>query len=196
MNNVAQNLVPLELMTSLVRVLSHQIRTPLSVISNDLTYFKSLISPDECQRGIDKCRQISDFFKPAEQLLAISDEQARFDLSDVVRKTLNSALDERPGFEVCGNPALLMKAFTWIEQLFKPRKVSIIAEQRQIVFEQLGLKTAASNLIFTSVTQAYFSQASDDSILPMLVDAILLGFSCDCLCRPDVIELRFGELPP
>lgn len=43
-----------------LRTLAHDIRTPLSIISNDLSYLSSLVGDSETKRPIDKCRQISE----------------------------------------------------------------------------------------------------------------------------------------
>jgi|GEM_PF-2400837 len=54
-----------------MRALSHTVRTPLSVVQNDLSYFasvKSALPPEEYTRGIERCRQISELLRTATPL--------------------------------------------------------------------------------------------------------------------------------
>lgn len=52
-----------ELVTALLQALAHKIRTPLSVISNDLNYFATLIDPDECSRSKRRCHEIDQILR-------------------------------------------------------------------------------------------------------------------------------------
>lgn len=51
------------LVSTLARALSHRLRTPLSVISNDLAYLKRFMPPDEEFYSPEKCREISAILK-------------------------------------------------------------------------------------------------------------------------------------
>jgi hypothetical protein len=48
----------LRLLSALSNALNHQMRTPLSVIQNELTYLQSLVSPGECDRALNSCQKI------------------------------------------------------------------------------------------------------------------------------------------
>lgn len=50
-------------MDALVKALSHRVRTPLSVISNDLNYYKTVYAQEDFLRGIARCREITDTLK-------------------------------------------------------------------------------------------------------------------------------------
>ncbi len=65
MSENTKDTLALNLLSSLVRALSHQIRTPLSVISNDLSYFKNLLPEGECQRSLERCKEISNILGAA-----------------------------------------------------------------------------------------------------------------------------------
>ena len=54
---------PLILLSALLRALAHKIRTPLSVISNDLNFIKSTGFEVECARDLVKVKQISDLLR-------------------------------------------------------------------------------------------------------------------------------------
>ena len=47
------------ILQAFVRALSHRIRTPLSVVSNDLHYLKTFAPPGECDSSADRCREIA-----------------------------------------------------------------------------------------------------------------------------------------
>lgn len=44
----------------LMKVLSHKVRTPLSVVMNDLSYYDGLLPDEECDRPLRRCREIAD----------------------------------------------------------------------------------------------------------------------------------------
>ncbi len=43
-----------------IRKMGHEIKTPLSVIVNDLTYLKSILPEGECERAIRNAQEIKD----------------------------------------------------------------------------------------------------------------------------------------
>ncbi|NLF24169.1 MAG: hypothetical protein GX589_00725 [Deltaproteobacteria bacterium] len=51
--------VPLALLSCLIRGLTHRLRTPLAVISNDLSYFKTVLPAEECERSQLRCREVA-----------------------------------------------------------------------------------------------------------------------------------------
>ncbi len=56
---------PLNLLAFLAHALAHRIRTPLSVISNDLHYFKSLLPSGEVDRSLERAREIDKILRQA-----------------------------------------------------------------------------------------------------------------------------------
>ena len=59
---------PLKVLQAIMRALSHSVRTPLSVVQNDLSYFSTVkdpLPPSEFARGIERCRQISELLRSA-----------------------------------------------------------------------------------------------------------------------------------
>ena len=61
--DLQENRLHFQLVSNLVRGLVHQLRTPLSVISNDLSYFKTLLPEGECERSRMRCREITAILK-------------------------------------------------------------------------------------------------------------------------------------
>lgn len=51
---------PYEAFTAFTRIIGHELRNPLSVIQNDLTYFQNLLPPGECRTSLSKCSFISE----------------------------------------------------------------------------------------------------------------------------------------
>jgi len=60
MNSNAQRDRSFERLRAFAHALAHSLRTPLSVIANDLAYFKSTSKSDEFDRGIRRCRELSE----------------------------------------------------------------------------------------------------------------------------------------
>ena len=59
------DLKALRILQGFARVLGHKIRTPLSVIQNDLSYFQAFLPDNECKRSLEKCAVICDLLKEA-----------------------------------------------------------------------------------------------------------------------------------
>lgn len=184
---------------SLMRAISHQIRTPLSVISNDLVYFKSLIDPAECERGISKCRQISDLFKPFQLLEEPGQSFETFELQTLLLEIFADRF-ENPEYDMLltGSRANLKHALTWLSEIFRIETVSIIKESlhltSSILFslgEPLPIASASLEKDVFSVTEIFAKQANDDSILPMLIDAVFFSFSAQLKIAERSIELIF-----
>ncbi len=66
------------------RVLSHKLRTPLSVIQNDLTYIQTLVAEGECRRSLYKCRQIVDLLREISPPRIIECPKSEFELHDMI----------------------------------------------------------------------------------------------------------------
>jgi len=83
----------LNISVSLARALAHKIRTPLSIIQNELSYLASLLPAGECERAFDACRSIS-------QILAL---QAPFPAGnfETIEVTLGAFIDySKINFEI------------------------------------------------------------------------------------------------
>lgn len=62
----------LDLLSAFLRALSHKIRTPLSVISNDLTYFQTLVPNEDFSRAIGKVQDISEILRSFSQPIGVT----------------------------------------------------------------------------------------------------------------------------
>lgn len=66
------------------RVLSHKLRTPLSVIQNDLSYLQSIVPEGECRRSLDKCRQIVDLLRDSTPSKITECPKSEVDIVEVI----------------------------------------------------------------------------------------------------------------
>jgi len=69
---------------SFTRALSHRIRTPLSVLVNELTCLKSGAAGAECNLALKKCSEISDILKESTQLCGGGSNLVKFCLHQVL----------------------------------------------------------------------------------------------------------------
>ena len=60
-----------ELLGATLRTLSHELRSPLSVVSNELQYLASRLPAEECARAQRRCQEVSDLLK---QMCGMSSE--------------------------------------------------------------------------------------------------------------------------
>jgi hypothetical protein len=73
-----------QLLRAFTRALGQKIRTPLSVISNDLVYFKSVLPEGEAERAIRNCHLINDIIGAGTMAQDASGFEEHFLLADVV----------------------------------------------------------------------------------------------------------------
>jgi hypothetical protein len=83
---------PFELVGTLAEALSHLIRTPLSVISNDLHYFAGRIPAEELERSNEKCRRIAESLSSVALLGRTPLEFRAIDLGSLLAGVLKESL--------------------------------------------------------------------------------------------------------
>lgn len=185
---------PYLLLSRLARALSHQIRTPLNVINNDLIYFKRFIENNECERGIKRCEQITRLLHTLNLLGNVDGPLSQVDLQDVLGNitdkhefTPSNNSEER--FPICGNAVQLtklldnllqlLKNHSWLDQqystqisLYKLSCNSLVLIHLQKSLSELPVysKTASAK---DSLAELFSSLLSSQSIIPPLLDAIL-----------------------
>ena len=65
-----------------IRALSHKIRTPLSVIQNELTYFKSKLAEEEFDRAFSACKNINELLKKASSAVKLEPDFRKISLQE------------------------------------------------------------------------------------------------------------------
>ncbi|MCB0332920.1 MAG: hypothetical protein KDD55_05435 [Bdellovibrionales bacterium] len=179
-------------LTALIRGVSHRVRTPLSVVSNDLSYFKTLIDPEECERSIVRCREISEILRDAARCGSYSLDLSPCVIEEFVTKVLTPSLGE---VEVSGtverelavDKRLTEKALSCIPILFEKfgEGPSFLSAVRVVISDDdLELHFEGSvraDYINRSVERnrcdsftEYFCVVLDtDSYLPPILDAVV-----------------------
>lgn len=77
----------LQLLLQFTKALSHRVRTPLSVVTNDLHYLESLVGAGECERAIRKCHDISSLFNVTQKLYSLSPEKSQVNAVEIFKKS-------------------------------------------------------------------------------------------------------------
>ena len=88
-----------KILAGISRILGHKLRSPLSVVSNDLSYFQTLLPESECDRSLEKCRNISGMLREIVPPQIKKEEFIVFDL----RLLLKSLASDNPGISINGN---------------------------------------------------------------------------------------------
>jgi hypothetical protein len=72
-----------DLLIAFARALTHKIRTPLSVLSNDLFYFRSVLDAEEVEGSLVKAQSIADLLTSLSRFDR-SSEQEHFNISELL----------------------------------------------------------------------------------------------------------------
>lgn len=174
---------------SFVRVLSHQIRTPLSVISNELSYFEGLLPPGEAERSMLRCRQISDILNaalgPGKYTLELEDlpiERVADLISD-----LKYVLPCTERIRMRADLALMKYALDALRHTLSQLAKSGRVEVNLVVFDtfidlaysfELAFAALLPEQKFTSLTEPVCSVLRFDLVDPLYCDSILWAHGC------------------
>jgi hypothetical protein len=161
----------LETSINLLKLLSHRIRTPLTVISNDLAYFKTLLpNPQDCDRAISRCWQISDIFKSSESLCIEQGHSTQ--VCTLFIQVFGDRFRFDQNFESCIQSNNFKQALVWLDKLLQ---ISLVEMPTTGVF-RFSLATDSNVDVkndFSSVIELFSLVSEEESILAILIDAIL-----------------------
>lgn len=170
------------LLAAFGRALSHQVRTPLSVISNDLFYLQTLIAPEECQRSLERCKSISDILAAACQVSTRppSFEAVRLDV--LLRDVFACLITEQ--CSINGDGERLRQAFSMLSELLALESnpacnVSVCRENGNTVVKLIApmppfdVEELQEPLQVNSFTEVFNICGRQDRLTPMYIDAIL-----------------------
>jgi signal transduction histidine kinase len=174
---------PLLLITSLIRALAHKIRTPLSVVVNDLEYLKAVSACDDYERILRRARDIADVLRQCTEACSTSPKLRTLRVLDFLHiLTLEKhpfTLDNNP--EITTDPAAASNTLRMIQQLIAelrngtPPTPDIAHAGNMLhwtVSSPLPIKPGNRDS-FESIT-AFVCEAADlDHTLPALIDAML-----------------------
>ncbi|MCB0333050.1 MAG: hypothetical protein KDD55_06090 [Bdellovibrionales bacterium] len=77
----------------LLRGIAHDVRTPLSVISNDLQYFATQLPKGECDRSLRRCKEISEHLSALSSILLDPLERKKTSLLTLLNESLGDHWD-------------------------------------------------------------------------------------------------------
>ena len=185
MSEVLTGKICFDLINAFTRALSHRIRTPLSVISNDLFCFQSRLGQEECSRSVARCRDIASVLTDA---CAAGQEPLLLEvlrLGEILKEVFDGRLNGLAGFAavaVRGDRKRLKFALQavrdlggeegWEEQICRIEKsrgewVIELSNALMVERQHQGLFHALSH---------YFNQElGSDSFLPIVADCILMA---------------------
>ena len=170
------------LLAAFGRALSHQVRTPLSVISNDLFYLQTLIAPEECQRSLERCKSISDILAAACQVSTQPPMSNVVRLEVLLREVFACLISEQCCIK--GDGEQLHQAFSMLSELLAFEStpafnVSLCRENGNAVVRLIAprqpfdVEELQEPLKVHSFTEIFNIYGRQDGLTPMYVDAIL-----------------------
>lgn len=195
---MAQN--SLLLVYALVRSLSHKLRTPLSVISNNFSYLTSLTDDSACNQGLSKCQEISDILKSS----ILDSPNLQFQETDLVALFLNinsTLASPIPKQRLLCDPSKIRTALAIITQLIgcntNPNSAASRVEvvtlpnclKINLTSNTQTLLSASSPQSFESLTEFFCLTLDRDSPSAPIADAILWAHKYSIKVVQDV-ELR------
>jgi len=104
---------------ALVNCLSHKIRTPLSVISNELNVVKLSLETDDCDRAIERCRDISAILKNLSNPFSSTAKEEEFQLKEILPDCPGQRLQSLQELTLHGDKRQLTLALDYLYQLLK-----------------------------------------------------------------------------
>ena len=160
--------------------LSHKMRTPLSVISNDLSYFETKIDPSECERSKRRCRELSELLK--ELSLSNIETQTSLDCQILV-ETLTTR-----GAGVAGSPSCtltslgdsLLHAFVLLDEFLAElddgRRYSFSLKGSTLsISVPVGTEPPADTIQTATLTEYLQEKIGVNSHIPPYVETIFLA---------------------
>ncbi|NMC62950.1 MAG: hypothetical protein GYA55_07250 [SAR324 cluster bacterium] len=84
------NLDSYHMLQGFMLVLNHKLRSPLSIIQNDLSFLETTLNNNECKRSLDKCSLISSILKEACPSSVDSKSISQIDLKTFLKSIFNA----------------------------------------------------------------------------------------------------------
>jgi hypothetical protein len=192
-------LTSLEILSALSHALSHQIRTPLSVISNDLFYLQSLVPEGECARALKRCQEISAVL----QSVALQEELFESPAAISAREAfgLFSSEEQRGADKILvqASPAILELLGKSLKELLallgtEAARFSLrSADSWAVLTFSQAVSADFAEGAFASFTRYFSGHAALDAVQPMLLDAMTghLKGTVKVCCHSGLLE---GEI--
>jgi len=188
---------PLTLLSAFVRALAHKVRTPLSVITNDLTYLRTLVPPEECERSLERSREIANLLRRLCDGCDADLDLRPLTLSAVLPPNLASLSE----CTVVGDEQKLRLAFEFLnEVLFSLGRGAIDAvgtvtpecTNLEIRHVMDGARPELDGRRFECFTALVNIALERDTPFPPLLDALLLAHGCAIEISVDGSKISIG----
>ena len=174
-----------DLIAHFLKGLAHKLRTPLSVVSNDLSYYKTLLPDEDLSRSISRCREVSDILKLANSIVS-SGNVSRGNVWEV----LTEVFGDRDSFRVEGQESL---EFEFSKRALEAasRELLLLLES-DFVLSGLVLQKTERKLLFQGESKQGAEPASAE--YKRLTDYFCIACGRDSFTAPliDSVFLRYG----
>ncbi len=194
---VQMNSKILELFEIFLRGLGHQIRTPLSVVINDLAYINSRFPEVECQRPLTRARDIANILS---ELTPQSGIKERFKLSSIKdffeSRQISSLKIADDSFETELIIPRLQQAcllcYELLEKNLKAENFSLEINQQEVLFSSNvdldNIKFDFNENKFCTLTEVFQFLFGKEEPKAVLFDLLLLGLPLNYQ-----VELSLGD---
>jgi hypothetical protein len=181
----------LMLVGALARGLSHRLRTPLSIISNDLSYLRTLVPSGECDRALTRCREIAEILREISEGARLEGARQAFTIGALLEELrpetqISLELGGGGARQIEGDRAGLRRAFKLLAELLARfgaagrGGVSIIAggdektvRIRFVAEAPAGLKPGLPSEGYASLTELWSGALESDAWAPAVVDGVV-----------------------
>jgi len=164
----------LSLLGSFVQALAHDLRTPLSVIANDLTYLQHKYPKDEIDRTLGQVERVAALLKKAVGLSDAALQCEPVSLRELLRRADLSfeafAADSTVMVDVERTIAALQELLKFIEA-WSGGKMTIGAGNREIRFSNFFFADSKGD--YSSLTSFFCKALNNNNLTAPLVDALL-----------------------
>lgn len=185
----------LQLFASFLHGFSHTIRTPLSVINNDLAYFETLVGAAECTRSQRRCREIAELLDTIH--ISHIGEPKRISINSLIQ-TLNAhgipVPPAKPNRLVLCYPDTLTHGLRllvcFLRETFQITKYT--AEESDVSFLLQTLLPPSSSMSFPQSLSSYLArQQGTSSPVPAFVETIFLAHGIESVVTQTDTAIQF-----
>lgn len=194
-----------QILRALTRALAHKLRSPLSVVSNDLQFLKSKLPDAEIERSQRKLKEISDILEKLESVTARPIERRAIAVRTLCQHCIPEALAslQNGSAQIDVDLEVCHLAFDQLRQLCAGLKVNPIftaaLSEHEFCVQALltplsGNISALSGRIFNSLALALNLELALDFLEPPLIDSLFWAQGCNMriVCEEGLnLELKF-----
>lgn len=199
------------IVSNLIRALTHKIRTPLSVISNELEALRAVLPAVELEASRQRVTQITELLKTLSQFAVSPAPKQNFDAQEIVRDLVASnsgrivLREYAPALPVMGDRRMFALAVNSLAQVLlqlatQESKEPVVMHSRLLEgCGVIGFRCEIRSVLCSSVQRTwaslsdFFNDEIDlDSFLPSCIDSILLAQNVTvCVTAQSAVDITF-----